>query len=62
MVHLQLTVILFRCQKYMTALDDLAEKGEDHLFFAKLAEIVEKYNGLWSPEAEQYLLENAPAI
>jgi len=28
----------------------------------KLAEIVEKHNGLWSPEAEKYLLENAPAI
>jgi L-sorbose 1-phosphate reductase len=27
-----------------------------------LAEIVEKHNGLWSPEAERFLLANAPAI
>ena len=46
----------------MTALADFAEKGKDDPFFAKLAEIVEKHNGLWSPEAEKYLLENAPAI
>jgi hypothetical protein len=27
-----------------------------------LAKIVEKHNGLWSPEAEKFLLANAPAI
>jgi threonine dehydrogenase-like Zn-dependent dehydrogenase len=41
----------------------LAElKNKDCPFCKKLAEIVEKYNGLWSPEAEKYLLANAPAI
>jgi hypothetical protein len=30
--------------------------------FAKLAEICERNNMLWSPEAEAYLLANAKAI
>ena len=30
--------------------------------FAELAKIVEKNNGLWSLEAENYLLENAEKI
>jgi threonine dehydrogenase-like Zn-dependent dehydrogenase len=44
----------------LTALDELKDK--DCPFCKKLGEIVEKHNGLWSPEAERYLLENAPAI
>lgn len=44
----------------LTALDELKDK--DCPFCKKLAEIVEKHNGLWSPEAEKYLLANAPAI
>ena len=44
----------------LTALDELKnQKGE---LFQGLAEIVEAHNGLWSPEAERFLLENAPAI
>ncbi|MDD4680340.1 MAG: oxidoreductase, partial [Clostridia bacterium] len=30
--------------------------------FAKLADIVEKNNGLWSAEAEKYLLANSKPI
>ena len=44
----------------LVALDDLkVMEGE---FYQSLAEIVEKHNGLWSPEAEQYVLANAPSI
>ena len=44
----------------LVALDDLASmEGE---LYQGLAEIVAKHNGLWSPEAEQYLLANAPKI
>ncbi len=44
----------------LVALNDL--KDMDGEFYQGLAAIVEKYNGLWSPEAEQYLLANAQAI
>ncbi|HKL20848.1 MAG TPA: hypothetical protein VJ904_03530, partial [Tichowtungia sp.] len=44
----------------LTALDELKEKNCP--FCKQLGEIVEKHNGLWSPEAEKYLLENAPKI
>lgn len=43
----------------LTAIEDLAIKGEDNSHFRKLADITEKHNGLWSVEAEKYLLENA---
>ncbi len=46
----------------LTAIDDFEEKGKEDPLFAKLAEIAKKNNGLWSPEAEKYLLENAKAI
>jgi L-sorbose 1-phosphate reductase len=44
----------------LTALNELNGKEDD--LSKGLAAIVEKHNGLWSPEAEKYLLENAPAI
>jgi threonine dehydrogenase-like Zn-dependent dehydrogenase len=44
----------------LTALDEL--KNQEGELFQGLAEIVEAHNGLWSPEAERFLLENAPAI
>lgn len=44
----------------LVALVDL--KSMEGAFYQGLAEIVERHNGLWSPEAEQYLLANAPAI
>lgn len=46
----------------LTAIEDFAEKGDNNPFFAELAKIVEKNNGLWCVEAEKYLLESAPQI
>jgi threonine dehydrogenase-like Zn-dependent dehydrogenase len=46
----------------LVAIDDFAEKGKSDPFYAKLAEICEANNNLWSEEAEKYLLENAPDI
>ncbi len=46
----------------LTALDDLAEAGERCPFCKGLAEIVEEHNGLWSVEAERYLLKHAPKL
>jgi threonine dehydrogenase-like Zn-dependent dehydrogenase len=46
----------------LTAIKDFAEKGKNSPFFAKLAEICAAHNSLWSREAEDYLLENAPSI
>lgn len=46
----------------LVALADLAEKGKDDSFYAQLAEITERNNGLWSAEAEAYLLANAPEL
>lgn len=46
----------------LTALDDFKEKGKSDPMFAELAKIVEKDNGLWSAEAEKYLLEHAQPI
>ncbi len=43
----------------LTAIDDFAELGKTDPLFAKLAELVEKNNGLWSAEAEKYLLSHA---
>ncbi len=41
----------------LTAVEDFAEKGQNDPLFAELARIVEKSDGLWSAEAEGYLLE-----
>lgn len=46
----------------LVAIADFREKGKDDPFFAQLAEIVESNNGLWSIDAENYLLSNAEAI
>ena len=46
----------------MTALTDFAKLGETDPMFKKLAELVEANNGLWSGEAEKYLLANAKSI
>jgi threonine dehydrogenase-like Zn-dependent dehydrogenase len=46
----------------LTALDELHEKGRTDPFFKELAEIVDRHNGLWSPDAEQFVLERAPAM
>ena len=46
----------------MTAISDFAEKGKDDPMFAALAEICDRHNGLWSGEAEKYLLAHAKEI
>lgn len=46
----------------LTAIADFAEKGKADPIFAALAEICDRNNGLWSGEAEKYLLANAKAI
>lgn len=46
----------------LTAIDSFREKGKKNPMFAHLADIVEKNSGLWSTEAEKYLLENAKNI
>lgn len=46
----------------LTAISDFREKGRTDPFYAKLADIIENNNGLWSAEAEKYLLENVKKI
>jgi len=46
----------------MVAIADFAELGKTDKFYADLAEIVEKANGLWCVEAEKYVLANAKDI
>lgn len=40
----------------LTAIADFAKLGETDPMFKELAEITERNNGLWSAEAEKYLL------
>ena len=46
----------------LTAISDFKKKGKTDPLFTHLAKIVEKNNGLWSTEAEKYLLKNAKSI
>lgn len=46
----------------LTAIEDFEEKGKSDPLLAALAEITSRHNGLWSVEAEQYLLANAKRI
>jgi threonine dehydrogenase-like Zn-dependent dehydrogenase len=46
----------------LTALADFAELGKDDPMMARLAEITETNKGLWSVEAEEYLLSNAKPV
>jgi L-sorbose 1-phosphate reductase len=46
----------------LTAIADFEVVGKTNPLFAELAKIVAKNNGLWSAEAEKYLLANAKAI
>jgi len=46
----------------LTAIADFGAGGTDDPMFAALADIAEKNNGLWSVEAEKYLLEHAQSI
>ncbi len=42
----------------LVALTDLAEKGKENPVYSELAQLVEKHGGLWSAEAEAYLLDH----
>ena len=46
----------------LTAIDDFGKLGETDPLFAKLDELCKAHNGLWNPEAEKYLLENAEPL
>lgn len=46
----------------LTAIADFAELGKTDPVFAELAKICEANNGLWSAEAERYLLAHAKSI
>ena len=43
----------------LTAIANFAERGKTNPVYARLAEICDRHNGLWSIEAEAYLLANA---
>ncbi len=55
-------LIYTNIQMELTAISDFEEKGKDDPLFAELHNIVNKNNGLWSVEAEQYLLDNAEKL
>lgn len=46
----------------LTPISEFAELGETNALFKNLAEICERHNGLWSVEAESYLLKAKQAI
>jgi threonine dehydrogenase-like Zn-dependent dehydrogenase len=46
----------------LIAIDDFPEKGKSDPLFAGLAKITTRNHGLWSAEAEKYLLANAKSI
>ncbi len=46
----------------LTAIADFAEKGKTDPLFLKLAQFCDETDGLWNLKAEQYLLQNAPAL
>ena len=46
----------------MTAIADFEEKGKTDPFFKDLSDICKKHNGIWSDEAEKYLLAHAKKI
>ncbi len=46
----------------LVAIDEFVQRGETDPFYAELSKICARHNNLWSQEAEQYLLENAPEI
>lgn len=46
----------------LTAIVDFAAQGNENPIFRELAAIVAQSNGLWSAEAEKYLLANAKSI
>ena len=43
----------------LTAIEDFEEKGKKDALFEELARIIKNNNGIWSKEAEEYLLKNS---
>ena len=50
-------LIYTHIQMPLTAIDDFEKLGESDPLYKVLAEITGRHNGLWSPEAERYLLD-----
>ncbi len=46
----------------LTPITEFAQKGKTNSVYARLAEICDKYKGLWSTEAEAYLLANSEKL
>ncbi len=46
----------------LTAIDDFEGKGKSEPFWAGLADITGRNNGIWNAEAETYLLAKAPGL
>jgi len=46
----------------LTAIADFREKGKDDPMFGELADLVENNKGLWSVQAEEYLLRHAKKL
>lgn len=46
----------------LTPIAEFAQKGKNNPVYARLAEICNKYKGLWSTEAETYLLANSDKL
>jgi threonine dehydrogenase-like Zn-dependent dehydrogenase len=46
----------------LVAIADFAERGKVEPFYAELARLAAAHGGLWSKDAEDYLLAHAPAI
>ena len=46
----------------LTAITEFEEKGKTDPMFAELDRMCKANNGLWNPEAEKYLLANAPKM
>jgi L-sorbose 1-phosphate reductase len=46
----------------LTPIADFAVKGQSNPTYAELAQICDRHKGLWSTEAEAYLLENAESL
>ena len=55
-------LIYTHLQMDLTAIEEFEVYGRTNPIFAELAKISSKNNGLWSVEAEEYLLENASRI
>ena len=55
-------LIYTNIKQELTALEDFEKNSADNPLFQTLAEIISRNNGLWSKEAEAYLLKNAKSI